>query len=121
MLFPLPNIRQRLARDLTRGSLIRVHVLAASRRITFKVQNFAETPNITVSGRRYGAHSALGVGDGGAGFRVYAAIQSAERTGRPLGDEAFTARLEQSLGRTLARQKPGRKPEGAVERQEVLP
>ncbi len=25
-------------------------------------------------------------------------------------DDGFTARLEQSLGRTLARQKPGRKP-----------
>lgn len=38
------------------------------------------------------------------------AIRAAERTGRPLGDAGFVATLEQDLGRTLARQKPGRKP-----------
>jgi putative transposase len=32
-----------------------------------------------------------------------------EHTGRPLGDEAFLAALEQNLGRTLRRQKPGPK------------
>jgi putative transposase len=42
------------------------------------------------------------------------AIQAAERTGRPLGSAAFVADLEQRLGRTLARQKPGRKPKPAV-------
>ena len=40
----------------------------------------------------------------------HAAIQSGERTGRPLGSAAFVAGLEHRLGRTLARQKPGRKP-----------
>jgi putative transposase len=57
---------------------------------------------------------------GGLDTGIHAAFQSAERTGRPLGDEAFTARLEQSLGRTLARQKPGRKPKAAVEGEAVL-
>ncbi len=57
---------------------------------------------------------------GGLDAQAHAAIQSAERTGRPLGDDAFTARLERSLGRTLVRQKPGRKPKPSVERQAVL-
>jgi len=37
------------------------------------------------------------------------ALRSHERTGRPLGDEAFLATLEQKLGRILRRQKPGPK------------
>ena len=37
-------------------------------------------------------------------------IRSHESTGRPLGSPAFVRRLEQRLGRTLARQKPGPKP-----------
>ena len=38
------------------------------------------------------------------------ALRAGERTGRPLGSAAFVAGLEQSLGRPLARRKPGRKP-----------
>jgi putative transposase len=37
-------------------------------------------------------------------------IRSGERTGRPLGDAAFVARLESATGRDLARRKPGPKP-----------
>jgi hypothetical protein len=37
-------------------------------------------------------------------------IRGGERTGRPLGDEAFVKRLEASTGRQLARQQPGPKP-----------
>lgn len=37
-------------------------------------------------------------------------IRSHESTGRPLGSPAFVRRLEKSLGRTLARRKPGPKP-----------
>jgi len=33
-------------------------------------------------------------------------LRSHEHTGRPLGDEAFLATLEQDLGRTLTRQNP---------------
>ena len=47
--------------------------------------------------------------DGGLSGAERDAIRAAERTGRPLGSEAFTARLETRLGRTLARQKPGPK------------
>ena len=36
-------------------------------------------------------------------------LRAHERTGRPLGDEKFLARLEQRLGRILRRQKPGPK------------
>jgi len=43
-----------------------------------------------------------------------AAIRAGERTGRPLGDARFVAALERDLGRTLARQKPGRKPKVAA-------
>lgn len=38
------------------------------------------------------------------------AIRASVRTGRPLGAAAFVKRLEKRLDRTLARQKPGRKP-----------
>ncbi len=37
-------------------------------------------------------------------------LRAYERTGRPLGDEAFLASLEQNLGRIPKRQKPGPKP-----------
>ena len=37
------------------------------------------------------------------------AIRAGERTGRPLGSDAFLNFLEQRLGRVMARQKPGRK------------
>jgi putative transposase len=36
-------------------------------------------------------------------------LRSHGRTGRPLGDDAFVAELEQNLGRVLRRQKPGPK------------
>jgi putative transposase len=36
-------------------------------------------------------------------------LRAHEQTGRPLGDEAFLATLEQDLGRTLRRMKPGPK------------
>ncbi len=38
------------------------------------------------------------------------AIRAAERTGRPLGSDRFTKRLEKRLNRPLARRKPGPKP-----------
>ena len=37
------------------------------------------------------------------------AFREHERTGRPMGDEAFQKRLEKKLGRVLRRQKPGPK------------
>jgi putative transposase len=39
------------------------------------------------------------------------ALQAAERTGRPLGSDAFLARLETDLNRPLAKRKPGPKPQ----------
>jgi putative transposase len=36
-------------------------------------------------------------------------LRAHEHTGRPLGEEAFLATLEQDLGRILRRQKPGPK------------
>ena len=50
----------------------------------------------------------------GLGEDEHKALQSGERTGRPLGSEAFVAALERDLGRPLARQKPGRKPRASV-------
>lgn len=41
------------------------------------------------------------------------AIRAAERTGRPLGSEAFTKKLEKKLKRPLVRQKPGPKPKAS--------
>ncbi len=40
------------------------------------------------------------------------AFREHERTGRPLGDEAFQKRLEKKLGRVQRRQKPGPKKPG---------
>ena len=37
-------------------------------------------------------------------------IEARERTGRPLGDDAFVERLEAKTGRSLKRRKPGPKP-----------
>jgi putative transposase len=37
-------------------------------------------------------------------------LRAHERTGRPLGDEAFLRQLEEDLGRILRRQRPGPKP-----------
>jgi putative transposase len=47
---------------------------------------------------------------GGLADDEHSALRAAERTGRPLGAAPFVASLERSLGRTLARQKPGPKP-----------
>ena len=41
---------------------------------------------------------------------VHRALQSSERTGRPLGSETFLARLEAGLDRSLTPKKPGPKP-----------
>lgn len=40
-------------------------------------------------------------------------LRSHERTGRPLGSESFIGRLENTLGRIVRRQRPGRKPKQA--------
>ncbi|MDF1586090.1 transposase [Marinimicrococcus flavescens] len=40
------------------------------------------------------------------------ALRRAQRTGRPLGDEAFLLALEEKLGRRLRRRKPGPKGQG---------
>jgi|TARA_B100001964_G_C13818769_1_gene416388 putative transposase len=39
----------------------------------------------------------------------HTALQSHERTGRPLGDEGFVEGLESALGRSLKKPKPGPK------------
>jgi len=39
-------------------------------------------------------------------------LREHERTGRPLGDERFIAKLERLAGRLLRRQKPGPKGRG---------
>jgi putative transposase len=48
--------------------------------------------------------------DGGLDEVEHRALQGAERTGRPLGSEAFIAEAERRLGRSLAKGKPGPKP-----------
>lgn len=59
-----------------------------------------------------------GVADDDASF---AAIRSAEHTGRPLGNADFIAGLERLLGRPIARRAPGRKPaERASEQRNLL-
>jgi putative transposase len=46
---------------------------------------------------------------GGDGEREWEEIRKHERTGRPLGEESFTEKLESALNRTLRRKKPGPK------------
>jgi len=53
-----------------------------------------------------------GLLDGALSQADYDAIRRAERTGRPLGGEAFVEALEGRLGRTLTPGRPGRKPAG---------
>ena len=67
------------------------------------------------------AASAVSFGHQAAGFLaqgldedVHRALQSSERTGRPLGSDAFVARLERALDRSQAPQKPGPKPVGGL-------
>ncbi len=43
-----------------------------------------------------------------------AALRGHERTGRPLGDNGFIARLENQLGRVLAKRKPGPRPKQSI-------
>ena len=52
--------------------------------------------------------------DQGLSEEAYEALRAGERTGRPLGSDAFVASLERDLGRPLARRKPGPKPAPAV-------
>jgi putative transposase len=47
----------------------------------------------------------------GLSAEEHAAIRAGERTGRPLGSPRFVSRLEKRLGRVLARQEPGPKPQ----------
>jgi putative transposase len=44
----------------------------------------------------------------------YEAIRRGERTGRPLGSEAFVRELEARLGRTLTPRRPGPKPKAVT-------
>ena len=55
----------------------------------------------------------------GLDAREHAALRSHERTGRPLGGEAFLTRLEGRLGRNLKKSKPGRKPAAKANKQGV--
>ena len=48
------------------------------------------------------------------GEREMDMLRKHERTGRPFGEESFVTRLEAALGRTLQRQRPGRKPRAAT-------
>ncbi len=50
----------------------------------------------------------------GLAAETHAALRAHERTGRPLGGEAFVASLERRLGRVLQKGKPGPKPRGRL-------
>ena len=60
--------------------------------------------------RNWRAMLAHGLEAGDVSPEQEAAIEAHMRTGRPLGDDAFVAKLETESGRMLARQKPGPKP-----------
>jgi hypothetical protein len=46
--------------------------------------------------------------------REFDALRRSERTGRPLGSDAFVADLERQLGRAIAVRQPGRKPSTTI-------
>jgi len=48
------------------------------------------------------------------------AIRAAERTGRPLGSDAFVRRLEKRLDRSLIKRKPGPKPADDAHQRDLL-
>jgi putative transposase len=50
----------------------------------------------------------------------FAALRTAEMTGRVLGNAAFVADLERRLGRPIARRAPGRKPRAPADAQPAL-
>ncbi len=50
----------------------------------------------------------------------FAALRSAELTGRPLETAEFVSRLENVLGRRIARRAPGRKPKHEARDQQSL-
>jgi hypothetical protein len=50
----------------------------------------------------------------------FAALQTCEGTGRPLGNEDFIKGLERLLGRPVARRAPGRKPQEAQVQPKLL-
>src|ERR1700704_537259 len=57
--------------------------------------------------------------EAGTDRTVFAALRTAESTGRPLGSEDFVARLERLAGRRLRKAKPGRKPSARLEQLEL--
>jgi REP-associated tyrosine transposase len=48
------------------------------------------------------------------------AIRASQRTGRPLGAQAFIRKLEKRLDRSLARRKPGPKPKATTEQAKLV-
>jgi hypothetical protein len=59
---------------------------------------------------RFGSAGLADLYRGEAGEAAFAALRSAETTGRPLGNADFIEGLERLLGRPIARRAPGRKP-----------
>jgi putative transposase len=64
--------------------------------------------------RNWRAMLRLGLEAGDLPPDAEAAIESHQRTGRPLGDGAFVSRLESLTGRPLAKRKAGRKPRAEI-------
>jgi putative transposase len=63
--------------------------------------------------RNWRAMLRIGLEAGDLPPEAEAAIEAHQRTGRPWGDAAFMAALEQATGRRLAPQRPGRKAKGS--------
>jgi putative transposase len=100
----LNPVRARLAAapEAWRWSSARAHLTGESDGLT-------EPGALGVAAGAWRDFLAAGLDDG-----MLETIRSGERTGRPLGDAAFVARIESATGRDLARRKPGPKPAAGV-------
>jgi putative transposase len=77
---------------------------SARAHLTGESDGLTETGALGVAPAAWGEFLDAGLDDG-----MLETIRSGERTGRPLGDAGFVARLEAVTGRDLARRKPGPK------------
>jgi len=83
---------------------------SARTHLTGEPDGLTKTVALGIPPDQWGGFLAEGLGDA-----ALEAIRRGERTGRPLGDAAFIARLEAETGRQLALAKPGRKPKEKME------
>ena len=85
------------------------HWSSAAAHVSGKSDGLTDLTALARVHRNWRAMLRHGLEGGDLSVEEGALFERHERTGRPLGDAEFIARLEQATGRELARKKPGRK------------